>query len=134
MKTSDILSRLLDLAQNTKPVRAARIAAAVVHRGEIISMETNIMKSHPFQKRFAKNPEAIYLHAETFAIMKALKKISVDDIENCEVYIARAKKNDHKEWTLGNSHPCDGCLKCLVTFGIKKVYYTCEEAMGFVCL
>ncbi|NDB61641.1 hypothetical protein EB001_24855, partial [bacterium] len=48
-----------------------RFAAAVVYRNKIVSVGYNRRKSHPFQAKFAKNPEAIFLHAEVHAIKNA---------------------------------------------------------------
>jgi len=45
------------------------------------------LKSHPFQKRWAPHPEAIYTHAEIDAIRNALKRD--EDLTRCTLYIAR---------------------------------------------
>ena len=52
-----------------------KFAAAVVHRNRIVSVGFNRMKSHPFQAKYAKNSEAIYLHAEIHSIKNALREI-----------------------------------------------------------
>lgn len=106
-----------------------RFAAAVVCRNKIVSIGYNRNKSHPFQAKYAKNPEAIYLHAEVHAIKNALREISVEDLKNAELYISRVKKSkagdNHFIW--GLSKPCVGCARAIAEFGIKRTIYTCDE-------
>ena len=51
-----IFNETFKLAQAVEPVRGARIAAAVVHRGKIISYGFNHKKSHPFQSPGVNQP------------------------------------------------------------------------------
>ena len=50
----------------------ARLAACVVYKRDIVSFGINQLKSHPFQAKFSKNEDSIFLHAETDAIKNAL--------------------------------------------------------------
>lgn len=110
------------------PVRLnSRLAAAVVYRGDIISLGTNEMKTHPFQARYAKNDKAVYLHAETSAIKNALKYISVDELGLCSLYVVRVKSTPSHGAVFGLSRPCCGCQRCIETFGLKKVYFTLDN-------
>jgi len=113
-----------------------RFAAAVVYRNKIISIGYNRRKSHPFQAKFAKNPEAIFLHAEVHAIKDALRDISVEDLAKCELYITRVKKpaagDNHFVW--GLAKPCCGCQRAIVEFGIKRTIYTCDEIGNYEVL
>ena len=106
-----------------------RFAAAIVHRNQIISIGYNRRKSHPFQAKYAKNSEAIYLHAEIHAIKNALREISVDDLSRCDIYIARVKRqqagDEHFVW--GLSKPCVGCARAIAEFGIRRTIYTCDN-------
>lgn len=113
----------------------ARIASCIVFKNSIISFGINQMKSHPFQARFSRNIESIYLHSETDAINNALKLITIDELSKSSLYICRVKydgvKNKNIIW--GMSKPCTGCMRAIATFNIKKVYYTCDNG-GFEIL
>ena len=105
-----------------------KLAAAVVMRNKIISIGVNQRKSHPFQKKYGRNDESIFWHAETDAIKNALKVIDVDDLTRCDLYIVRVKKPKpkSKEWVWGLAAPCDGCRRAIATFGIRNVIYTTD--------
>lgn len=124
-----IIDRLFDHSIESDPAGKAKISAAIVRRNEIISIANNSMKTHPFQKKFGKNKDSIHLHAEIYAILKALKKIEIEDLAKCDLYIARSKKNNEdssKGFEIGLAKPCAGCMRAISTFGIKNVYYTDE--------
>ena len=110
-----------------------RFAAAVVYRNKIVSIGYNRMKSDPFQAKYAKNSEAIYLHAEVHAIKNALREIPVEDLPKCELYISRVKKPKagDKHFVWGLSKPCAGCERAIVEFGIKRTIYTCDETGNY---
>lgn len=105
------------------------MAAAIVFRNEIISIGINSNKSHPFQAKYGRNSDSIYLHAEIDAIKNALKCISVDQLTKTTLYICRVKYTDSKKsgqiW--GLSRPCEGCIRAITTFNIKKVVYSIEK-------
>jgi deoxycytidylate deaminase len=124
---TEIQDEIFKLAQSVEPVRGARIAAAVVRRGKVISYGYNHKKSHPFQTRFCKNRHAVFFHAEVHAIKNALKSVDVEDLSKCELYIVRAKRNStNRKWITGMSKPCSGCQKCIDLFDLKSVYYSKE--------
>ena len=124
---TEIFNETFKLAQSVEPVRGARIAAAVVRRGKVISYGYNHKKSHPFQTRFCKNRHAVFFHAEVHAIKNALKSVDVEDLSKCELYIVRAKRNStNRKWITGMSKPCSGCQKCIDLFDLKSVYYSIE--------
>jgi deoxycytidylate deaminase len=124
---TEIFNETFKLAQSVEPVRGARIAAAVVRRGKVISYGYNHKKTHPFQTRFCKNPHAIFFHAEVHAIKNALKSVDVEDLYKCELYIVRAKRDKaNRKWITGMSKPCSGCQKCIDLFDLKSVYYSIE--------
>lgn len=111
-----ILDCLIDLARNVSPVGGTKIAAALVVKNRIISLGHNRRKSHPLQKRYAKNCEAIYLHAE----IDCLRHVIDDDLSSSILYLARVYRNGIPAFV----EPCLGCIKALDAFGIKKVYHT----------
>jgi len=128
---ANIFDETFKLAQAVEPVRGARIAAAVVHRGKIISYGFNHKKSHPFQAKFCKNNHAVFFHAEVHAIKNALTSVDTNDLSKCELYIVRAKRDKtNRKWISGMSKPCSGCQKCIDLFDLKSVYYSKEGELG----
>lgn len=109
-----------------------QIMAAVVYKNRIISKASNQKKTHTFQNKFAKNEHAIYLHAETFAIKKALGILGEEKLKKCELIVVRFSKTMNPEGTkivkkhLANSQPCPGCQDCINHFGIKRVTHSIE--------
>jgi len=129
MKEKHVLKVLSKVAESLEPISGVRLAAALVYRNEIISIGTNKKKSHPFQKKYASNEDAIFLHAETDAIYNALRKYSTDIIAKAKLYVCRMKwANDQKEYHIqGLAKPCVGCQRAIATFNIKHVCYTLDE-------
>ena len=126
-RDSRIINNLFRLAQDIEPVKSSRLAACLILKNSVLGYGFSQMKSHPFQAEFAKNPEAIFLHAETDAIKNALKRVSQDDVSKATLYIARAKKDHNtKRWMYGMAKPCIGCARAIATFDIQKVVYTLD--------
>ena len=123
-------------AIDVDPVGSAKIAAAISFRNEIISLGQNQKRTHPFQAKYAKNPESIYLHAETNAICNALNHINKSDLERSTLYIRRVKKptRDAKDFVDGLAKPCAGCMRAIIAFGIKKVVYSTDDSEQFEVL
>jgi hypothetical protein len=91
----------------------------------------NRPKTHPFQSTYKKNPEAIYIHAEIDAIMRANKAVKNLADKKSELYIARVKRDEsNKKWVWGNACPCKGCKLAIEKFRIDKVCYTTDEGYG----
>lgn len=105
-----------------------RIAAAVVYRGDIISVGVNQKKTHPFQAKYSKHPESVYLHAETAAIKNALKYLKEEGLKESILYVCRVKYYDHtkRRMVFGLAYPCPGCQKCIKTFGIGTIIYSLD--------
>lgn len=108
----------------------ARLAACIVYKNDIVSFGINERKSHPFQARYGKNKDAVFLHAETSAIKNALKYITQDELEKSTLYVCRVKFEDYtrSKMIFGLSRPCSGCFRCINTFGIKKVIYSLDNS------
>lgn len=124
-----IMSDLFTLAESTPNDTSAQFAACIVYKKQIISYGFNQKKSHPFQAKFGKNEDSIYLHAETDSIKNALKKIDVDLLSRTTLYVARAKKPFPKAKTMvsGIAKPCEGCTKAISTFNIKRVVWSMDN-------
>lgn len=118
-------------AKSSEKVAGARAGAVLVLKGRIISFGINQRKSHPFQAEYGKNPEAIYLHAETRAISNALRMgYTIDDLRRATLYVARIKKagsDPADPFIWGMAKPCVGCRRCIADFGIRRVLYTTDE-------
>lgn len=120
---------LSKIAESTAPVAQARIASALVYKNEILSIGTNKNKSHPFQKKYASNEDAIFLHAETDVIYNALRKYDTEMVAKAKLYVCRMKwVNDRKQYFIqGIAKPCKGCQRAIATFNIKHVCYTLDN-------
>ncbi len=103
----------------------ARLSAAIVYKNRVISTGVNSLKSHPFQKKYGRNVESIYLHAEISAIKSALRCLDVDDLSDVDLYVCRMKRDgQNTDFQHGLAKPCDGCQRAIADFGIRNVYYT----------
>lgn len=106
-----------------------KLAAAVVSKKDIISIGMNTMRSHPIQKKFGKNDNAIYLHAEIDAIVNSLNHIDKDFLRKCTLYVYRVKKDGNpkdRRWVDGLSCPCEGCMGAVDAFKIKRVVHSTD--------
>jgi len=129
-KHEAILEFLGKVAEDSAdPLLTARLAAAIVYKGDIVSIGVNKMKSHPFQMRYAKMPKSIFLHAETDAIKNALKRIDQDTLSRSTLYISRIRYYDNTKQlvTYGLAKPCIGCQRAIATFNIKNVCYSLND-------
>ncbi len=121
------LEKLAEEASASPPVKASRVAACIVYRGRIVSVGVNSKRTDPFQKRFAKNEHAIYLHAEIAAIKVALRHLSLDELKKSTLYVCRVRfenEDPTPEWAL--SKPCEGCRRAIMEFQIERVVYTLD--------
>ena len=126
------LELLLRACQDQKPIRSSRIKAGLFYRGRLVATGENRLKSHPFQKRFGKNEDAIFLHAETDCLINSLD--SGYDFADCQLLVVRSKKDTvNKRWTRGLAKPCIGCQRAIAHFNISQVYYTLDNE-GIECL
>jgi len=133
-----ILNRDLKIMQFTR--RAAidnpgvnnrmKLAASIVIKRDVISVGTNVMRSHPVQKKYGKNSDSIYLHAEINAIVNSLNHVDRENLRKSDLYVYRVKKdmNDpaRKHWVDGLSCPCEGCMSAIDAFKIKRVVYSTD--------
>jgi len=95
-------------------------AIAYDKRGRIIcTAQNNYLKSHPLQARYAKasgRPDAIYLHAEVAALIKASNKGQV--VHRLEVI------RFNKAGVPVNAKPCPSCQQAIADFGVSVVVHT----------
>ena len=118
------------IAETVEPVASAKIAALLVHKNEVIGVGYCNDKSHPFQKRFGKNSDSIFFHAEIHAIHHALNHYSEEELQNMKttLYVCRVKYPPERgEYRLGLSRPCKGCTRAIEHFKINRVVYTIDS-------
>lgn len=120
----DTLNKVALLSDHPK----FQMAAALVYRNTILGIGCNRMKSHPFQARYSKNQESIFLHAEVHALKNALKEHNLDRIRGAKMIIVRRTKKGY-----GLAKPCEGCMRAMAEFGIENIYYT-SDAGDFVTI
>ena len=107
----------LETARHVVPVAKAKIAATVAFRSKKLMTGHNQAKTHPVAKRFGRNPDACYLHAEVDALYKASRLVS---LHGADLYVARAWKGGRAAM----SRPCSGCQRAIKFFGVARVFYT----------
>lgn len=113
------LHDLLTVADDMSDFDKHKHAAAIYIGNKMISLGVNQLKSHPLQKKFGINGDAIYLHAEVDAIRNALKRVGINELRNATLYVTKSKKG-----LAGMSKPCLGCQRAIMHFGIKSVHWT----------
>lgn len=125
---SKIFETLERVAEATTPINSARIASAIVLKRKIISIGFNCLKSHPFQKKYGKNSDSIFLHAEISALKNALNHYTSDELTKAEIFVCRVKRPDptSTSFVWGMTKPCSGCLNAISDFSIRKVHYTTD--------
>jgi tRNA(Arg) A34 adenosine deaminase TadA len=131
---AEFIGMLARLASDMPKAGRARLATCIVHKGQVASFGFNQMKSHPFQARFGRNSDSIFLHSETDAIKNALRVLTTRELERSTMYVCRIKKPNPRSRTvvMGLARPCEGCARAISTFGIRKVVWTLDDG-GFAC-
>jgi deoxycytidylate deaminase len=114
----------------------AKLAAAVSVKGRLISLGRNQYKTHPFALQYGKNSEAIFLHAETNAIVNSLNHVDREDLKRATLYVYRVKRPNERSrnWINGLAKPCEGCMRAIAEFGFKRVVYTTDNSEEFAVL
>ena len=132
MRDKDRLLKVRDLANessfvkiNGKPVK---VGSSIYRGNRCIASAVNSNKTNPKVVKynsvlpFEKVP---FLHAEMAALISASKKIDVNELQYCTLYVAR------KSAYGGNNgcrlaRPCPACMEAIREYGIKKVVYTTD--------
>jgi len=120
------MNQLRVIAEDVAPVSRARIAAAIVIRGRIVSIGTNQWRTSPLQKRFQTHESSVHTHAEIAAIKNFLRRGRAVELTNATLYIARRKHTDANDGVMvdGLAAPCPGCQRAIEFFKIKNVIFT----------
>jgi tRNA(Arg) A34 adenosine deaminase TadA len=128
----------MKIAGSQTPKFGYRFAAVLVSRGEVISVGTNMDKTHPFAARYGRNPDATYWHAETHAIHNAYKaETAPKTFQKSTMYVARLKirkEGSNRTLAPGLARPCKGCMHCMQVFEIPRVVYSLDDVNDYaVC-
>lgn len=132
-KHQKYLNTLGQIASAVEPVATSRLAAAIVYKNEIVAVGINKNKSHPLQKRFSKNTNSIFLHAEIDVIKNALRVISQDELSKSTLYVCRMKYpvGTKSRMIRGMACPCPGCSKAIAAFNIPRVIYSLDNTNDY---
>lgn len=99
--------------------RPVLTALAYDKRGRLLSVGHNsYVRTHPLQAKYSKKagkPDAIYIHAELAALLKARGKVH-------KLVVVRYGKNGQPLL----AKPCAACQLAINDFGVKLVSYTGE--------
>ena len=119
-------------AINTSPVKNKfKLTAGIYYKNSLISIGyASNTKTHPLQKRFGKNAESLFIHAEIDAIIKAIKHLT--SFKKTTLYVFRVKRQGKydKTWIDALACPCPGCQKAILEFEIPRIIYSHEK--GYV--
>jgi tRNA(Arg) A34 adenosine deaminase TadA len=97
--------------------------AGVVYKKEMVSTGVNKRKTHPFQALYGSNTHSIYWHAETSAIHGAMYRLNLVQFWKCSLYVIRINNIGQLRY----SKPCQGCMRAIKVFNIKRVVYSTNE-------
>lgn len=118
-----VMAHLLELAPRV--AHKFKLVAAVVDRSTIMSLGSNSWKSSPFQKKWGRNDQSIYFHAETAALKDFLRRYSVDELRGLDMYVARVKLINGA-YVPALAKPCSGCQRAIEAFGLNNFHYTVD--------
>jgi len=123
-----IQSLLFETALATPRVGSGKLASAIIYRGNIISVGFNQNKTHPMQLKWMVNPKRTTLHAEVNAIVRASRVLGEYEFSRSSIYVARVKKEEIRgNWMYGMAKPCAGCMRCIISFGIRELWYSTDD-------
>jgi len=126
MRHDRFMNTVFQIAQELPKTSDQRVAAIIAYKNNTISVGCNQPKTHPMVAQNNCHEWCEYLHAETSAIINALRQISSRKLAKCVMYVCRAKYNNGS-YTWGISKPCIDCRKFLQNYPVHRVYYSTEE-------
>lgn len=91
-----------------------QVGCVISQRNEMVGVGYNTAKTHPFQARW--NKRSPYLHAETMALIDAMKNKSFTP-DRSTIYVSRYSRHG----MLGCSYPCEHCWSALNHVGIRNI-------------
>lgn len=124
MWKDSIKELLKEEAENGHRFRSSKHAACIVHRGSVLCIGHNKLKTHPMMQQFTDNPKKVYLHAEIDAIVKFVRSYGTELLSKCELYVLRLNKRGE----IASSRPCPVCAKAIEAFGLTAHWTENENA------
>lgn len=119
MKRKTLIELLEILCMDHEKVGGQSVVAYLGFKNRYV-IGFNEYRTHPMQKRYNKNPNKIWLHAEINVIQKFLRHHI--EIWRATMFVCRTSNG-----MIVPALPCEGCLRCIVAFNIKSVYYSVSE-------
>ena len=114
----NVIDRGLDIALATAalsdaPRMGLKMGACLMAGSRLLSVGANRWTTHP-----ASNNEGFTrsLHAEHVAL---LRRWHYDAPSRMTLYVARKREDG----TLGNSKPCDNCVRLCKLAGVRRIYF-----------
>ena len=146
MEFSNYDLRMFDQARieaERSEYRPFKLGCVITYKGRIIGRGKNSTKSHPLQKKYNRKYRHFNctrgefvndsVHAEIAAIASVPYAVGKDiDWSKVHVYVYRICNG--KKHGYGNARPCPACMNAIKDMGIKNVYYTDEEGLGYLKL
>jgi len=114
-----LAQKLFEISVDSPKICRSRCVAAVVKNRKIIAIGKNSLNSTRLARRFKKNEDAVYEHAEISAIKKGIRTGKHFDT----IFVVRAIYRDG-DWLTANAKPCPGCLGAIRHFNIRNVFYS----------
>jgi len=117
-------------AHEYEPSMEHHVCAVIVRGGCILSVGFNQRKTNAFVEYYTDKVRGwgrgycLSTHAEQDSILAIRKKT---DLTGCTIYVARLRSPESKYGEVGLSRPCNICQKVLLSYGLKKAYYTIND-------
>lgn len=102
------------------PSMEYQLCAVIAKGGKVLSTGYNHRGWHGLSERYKSTAHLSTIHAEVDAILLGRKKIR---FEGAKIFIVRIRTDG----SVGLAKPCKMCQQVLLSYGIKKAYYTTEE-------
>jgi deoxycytidylate deaminase len=104
-----------------------RVGAVLTKGNRVLATGYNQLRGH---RSLRSNHWDNALHAETHALLVALKRVSIEDIKGSTMFVARIKKDGSS----GLALPCADCFELLQKFQIKRIVFTTNSGISEIRL
>jgi deoxycytidylate deaminase len=125
MRHDRMMNAAFQIATELQKVSDQKVAAVIAMKNNIIAVGVNQLKTHPMVASCKVNDYADFLHAESSAIINAIRQISSKKLAKCDMFVCRAKLVDgFDRW--GLSKPCVDCQEFLKHYPVKRIFYSTD--------
>lgn len=122
MDFKKILRRMVKTAAKHQPVAGHRVYCEIWNSGQRITWGSN-HETHFNDPRYMKNDDAVGMHAEVSALLRA--ENTPMTMRGAVALVARARKTERGgQFVAGLAKPCPGCMRALSDYGVAEVYWT----------